>query len=123
MSEADLCLRLTCVFRLTRVRGRPAADLRRSVTGLLTAAPLCAGDRQYADSLRHVVSNVQLDLVVLGVGADGHTASLFPHSPALSADSHTLVTLTDRGPKDTPRRMTMTLPLINRYCGWGVGGR
>ena len=85
---------------------------------------MCAGDRQYADSLRHVVPNVQLDLVVLGVGADGHTASLFPHSPALSADSHTLVTLTDRGPKDTPRRMTMTLPLINRYCGcggWGGG--
>ena len=79
---------------------------------------MSSGDRQYADSLRHMVPNLQLDFVVLGVGPDGHTASLFPRSPALSADSQTLVTLTDQGPKDTPLRMTMTLPLLNRYSGW-----
>lgn len=76
--------------------------------------PELQGDRQYADSLRHHVVNLQLDFVVLGIGPDGHTASLFPHSPALSADSQTLVTVTDLGPSDTPNRMTVTLPLINR---------
>nr|KAG5693272.1 hypothetical protein BaRGS_011593 [Batillaria attramentaria] len=72
------------------------------------------GARLYSDSLRRHVSNLQLDFVVLGLGADGHTGSLFPKSPALSADSQTLVTLTDRGPKDTPFRMTLTLPMLNR---------
>ncbi|KAK7098566.1 hypothetical protein V1264_002830 [Littorina saxatilis] len=78
--------------------------------------PELQGDRQYADSIRHALPNLQFDFVVLGLGADGHTASLFPQSPALNADSQTLVTVTEQGPKDTPRRMTMTLPLINRYC-------
>ncbi|KAL8561991.1 hypothetical protein ACOMHN_001317 [Nucella lapillus] len=76
--------------------------------------PELQGDRQYADSLRHHVPNLQLDYVVVGVGGDGHTASLFPHTPALSADRDTLVMLTEQAPPPSPRRMTLTLPLINR---------
>jgi 6-phosphogluconolactonase len=48
-----------------------------------------------------------LDLVLLGVGADGHTASLFPGSPLLE-ETQRLVAMNDE-----PRRMTITLPLIN----------
>lgn len=54
----------------------------------------------------------RLDFVLLGMGADGHTASLFPRSPAL-AERRRLVRI-NAGPTVTPPdRVTMTLPLIN----------
>ncbi len=51
----------------------------------------------------------QFDVLLLGMGDDGHTASLFPHTPALKV-SERLVTV---GDKDGQARITMTLPLIN----------
>ncbi len=53
-----------------------------------------------------------LDAVVLGVGADGHTASLFPHSPAL--DERTRRVAVNDGPSVTPPRprMTLTYPAL-----------
>ncbi len=54
----------------------------------------------------------RLDFVLLGMGQDGHTASLFPHSPALDAH-HKLVALNE-GPHVTPPpRVTMTYRLLN----------
>ncbi|MDJ0927983.1 MAG: 6-phosphogluconolactonase [Gammaproteobacteria bacterium] len=52
------------------------------------------------------------DLVLLGLGSDGHTASLFPHTKALSADD-AWVAANDVPQLDT-RRMTLTLPVLNR---------
>lgn len=49
------------------------------------------------------------DLILLGMGDDGHTASLFPHTPALAV-SDRLVTV---GNKDGQPRLTFTVPLIN----------
>ena len=51
-----------------------------------------------------------LDVLVLGVGADGHTASLFPGSPALRERSRRVVPAT--GPKPPQRRLTITPPVI-----------
>jgi len=54
----------------------------------------------------------RLDFALLGMGADAHTASLFPHSPALN-DRERLV-LPNAGPTVTPPdRVTMTLHMIN----------
>lgn len=50
-----------------------------------------------------------LDLLLLGMGEDGHTASLFPHSPALE-ESRLVVPVV--GPKPPPRRLTITPPVI-----------
>ncbi len=54
----------------------------------------------------------RLDFVLLGLGADGHTASLFPHTAALSEKERwvRLNSCLDAEPSD---RVTITLPLIN----------
>lgn len=56
-----------------------------------------------------------LDLVHLGMGADGHTASLFPGSSALEADPGRLVTMSEDPSGTHPyQRMTLTLGGIAR---------
>ena len=53
-----------------------------------------------------------LDLLLLGLGEDGHTASLFPGTPILR-DYRRAIAAT-QSPKDPPHRLTMTLAAINR---------
>lgn len=55
----------------------------------------------------------QLDIILLGIGDDAHTASLFPHTEALQVCDR-LVTV---GNKDGQPRITFTVPLINQaHC-------
>jgi 6-phosphogluconolactonase len=70
------------------------------------------GGRRYESILRQVAGTPPvLDLVQLGLGEDGHTASLFPGDAALQAvDSEVVVT----GPHNGRRRMTLTFPAIDR---------
>lgn len=51
------------------------------------------------------------DLLLLGLGEDGHTASLFPGSPALEETQRLVIATT--GPKPPPQRVTFTYPLLN----------
>lgn len=77
------------------------------------------GDRDYEDELRAALHphaaepEKRLDYVLLGMGGDGHTASLFPHTPALR-ETERWVVFNDGESIAAPRpRMTMTYPLIN----------
>jgi len=52
----------------------------------------------------------QFDIILLGMGDDGHTASLFPHTGALQVRDR----LVSVGNKDGQPRLTFTVPLINQ---------
>jgi 6-phosphogluconolactonase len=53
------------------------------------------------------------DVVVLGLGEDGHTASLFPGHPEAGAAHAPVIGVRD-SPKPPPERITLTLPVIDR---------
>jgi 6-phosphogluconolactonase len=55
----------------------------------------------------------RLDLALMGLGPDGHTASLFPGQPAVSETQRYAVGVPDAGMEPMVPRVTLTLPLFN----------
>lgn len=66
----------------------------------------------YEKKIREVLKGRPFDLIMLGVGEDGHTASLFPHTQALREGKHLVVA--NHIPQKNTWRMTFTFDLINK---------
>lgn len=87
------------------------ASLPPSALGAVHAMPVEAEDVRAAAAEYDAALPDRLDLVHLGLGADGHTASLVPGDPVLEvADRGVAVT----GEYEGRRRMTLTYPTLER---------
>jgi 6-phosphogluconolactonase len=95
----------------------PAQNIHRIHTEL---HPPAKAAESYEEMLREFFNDPEdktpsaFDVILLGLGPDGHTASLFPQSPALE-EKNRWVAAVDAPPSfPTRQRITMTFPLINR---------
>ncbi len=76
------------------------------------AADAEAAASAYGDAMREHGAG-SFDVLMLGIGPDGHVASLFPGHPALDVDDQIAVAVHD-SPKPPPDRVSLTFACLNR---------
>jgi len=100
MADAALLSRLSRPPRVLRIEGELGAD---------------AAAGSYEALVReHLGADPRFDLILLGLGPDAHTASLFPGKPALEERDRFIASVPEAGMAPQLPRVTFTFPLINR---------
>ena len=84
-----------------------------------------AASRYQMELLHELGQDAAMDIMLFGLGPDGHVASLFPdRHEVLIDDPELLVVGVDDSPKPPARRLTMTMPFIRRAAYvWVCGSR
>ena len=111
---------LTQLFQA--IAGTPMVMQLRIFPMPVNAKDLDAAVKEYAEVLNEVTESKGLDLIHLGIGSDGHTASLVPGDEVLEIQNR-LVAYTQNSYQGRIR-MTLTYPLINaaKQILWIVTG-
>ncbi len=68
--------------------------------------------KNYEHTIKSIIPKSSFDLIMLGIGEDGHTASLFPHTQALK-ELNKLVVI-NNVPQKNVQRMTLTYPCLKK---------
>lgn len=92
---------------LNQVKAFPAPGEHASIDDAATAY-----EAELAASAPKGERHPHFDITFLGVGGDGHVASLFPDHEAIRDQEHVVLAETD-SPKPPSARLTLTLPVIN----------
>jgi 6-phosphogluconolactonase len=103
----------------------PDSNYRMANENLLSKVPLPAGNifrmagespdlklaaKSYSEQIGRISPDFSLDLIYLGMGSDGHTASLFPHTKALRENESWVIE--NHVPKLNTNRLTFTYKMI-----------
>jgi 6-phosphogluconolactonase len=105
-AESDVLAALA--LPASNIHRMPAADDGASLAG--------AAEAYQAELARFAGQNgpwPDFDLAFAGVGPDGHVLSVFPGSPEAALTEETVVGVAS-SPKPPPKRLTMSVPLVNR---------
>lgn len=91
-----------------------AIRLDPSKTHVMPAADGKADPDEAAYSYAQELGGVVFDICLLGMGTDGHVASLFPGHPSFNPTTAALAVGVTDAPKPPPDRLSVTMPVINR---------
>ncbi len=99
---------LQAVTRLARTVSIKSAD-----THMMAAADGRKDPHESAAEYETELGATTFDITLLGIGTDGHVASLFPNHPSSEPTTRSVIGVTD-SPKEPPERITLTAQFLNR---------